>query len=181
MDSDSEPEIDSKGKTPAEKQTAMDKLVPALEPSDHGKMPASYHSNSQRVAPANIATDREECVRDGSRPHTEGKTRPVRPPIIPRDTYDGVDSDDETDEEDQGDESEEERPQVIGEIEIDMEEEQEEFLEFSRQALGISNEQWQEILEDRKNRGGASLSCIRTVFLISCSPFCCSFPSPKFF
>jgi hypothetical protein len=64
-----------------------------------------------------------------------------------------VDSDDETDEDDQGDESEEECPQVIGEIEIDMEEEEEEFLEFSRQALGISNEQWQEILEDRKNRG----------------------------
>jgi len=182
IDSDSEPEIVPTGKTPSEKQAEMDKLVPALEPSDYGKMPASYHSNSQRVAPASIATN---SVRDSnltSRPHTDGKTKPLRPPIIPRDTYDGVDSDDETDEDDQGDESEEERPQVIGEIEIDMEEEEEEFLEFSRQALGISNEQWQEILEDRKNRGGASSSptwySILIFFFIAFLPTSASKPIP---
>jgi len=34
-----------------------------------------------------------------------------------------------------------------------MEEEEEEFLEFSRQALGINDEQWQEIVKDRRDRG----------------------------
>lgn len=81
----------------------------------------------------------------------------MRPPIIPRDRYDGVDSDDETDEEEfEDDESEEDRPQVVGEIEIDMDEEEEEFLEFSRQALGITDEQWSTIIKDRKDRGGMS-------------------------
>jgi hypothetical protein len=84
------------------------------------------------------------------------ETRLIRPRVIPRDKYDGIDSDDETDEEDldNDNESEEDRPQVIGDIEIDMEEEEEEFLEFSRQTLGISDEQWQEIIKDRRSRGG---------------------------
>ena len=167
MDSDdSEPEIGSKEKTLAKTQAAMDKLVPALEPSDYGKMPAAYHSNSQRIASANLATDMaEESVKENGL-NAERKTGPLRPPIIPRDKYDGVDSDDQTDEEDQDDESEEEHPQVVGEIEIDMEEEEEEFLEFSREALGITNEQWQEILADRKNRGGASSSFLHREFLV---------------
>jgi hypothetical protein len=141
----------------AAKKTAMDSLVPALEPSEYGQMPATYHRNSQRVAPATVMT---EGVDEGGKKSTEAQTesnletRPVRPPIIPRDKYDGIDSDDETDEEELDDESEEDRPQVVGDIEIDMEEEEEEFLEFSRQTLGISDEQWQEIVKDRRGRGG---------------------------
>jgi hypothetical protein len=185
MDSDSEPEIDSKEKTLANTQAAMDKLVPALEPSDYGKMPASYHSNSQRVASASIATEMvEESVNENDtmpRLNAETKTKPLRPPIIPRDKYDGVDSDDETDEEDQDDESEEEHPQVVGDIEIDMEEEEEEFLEFSREALGITNEQWQEIMMDRKNRGGASSSFLHTEFLVYLLIYFSSFPSLQCF
>jgi len=181
MDSDSEPEIDSKEEMLAKTQAAMDKLVPALEPSDYGKMPASYHSNSQRVAFASITTDiAEESVKfNDSTPRldSERRAKALRPPIIPRDKYDGVDSDDETDEEDPNDESEEERPQVVGEIEIDMEEEEEEFLEFSREALGITNEQWQEIVMDRKNRGGTSSSFLHAEFLVDLLIYFSSFPS----
>ncbi|KAG1755004.1 SGT1 protein-domain-containing protein [Suillus paluster] len=50
-------------------------------------------------------------------------------------------------------ESEEDRPQVVGDIEVDMDEEEAEFLEFSRQALGISDQQWGDIIKDRKGRG----------------------------
>ena len=137
----------------------MDSLVPALEPSEYGQMPATYHRNSQRVIPTVVMTDAvdnpEEPKKSAeAQAKSSVETRLIRPPIIPRDKYDGIDSDDETDEEDLGDESEEDRPQVVGDIEIDMEEEEEEFLEFSRQALGISDEQWQEIIEDRKGRGG---------------------------
>lgn len=35
----------------------MDKLVPALESTEYGKMPATYHSNSQRVAPEVVDAD----------------------------------------------------------------------------------------------------------------------------
>ncbi|KAH9487088.1 Protein ecdysoneless-like protein [Psilocybe cubensis] len=155
-ESESELDLDSKFRSAetrsAERQAAMDKLVPGLDASDYGRMPASYHSNSQRVLPDNKPS--EEPVSE-AKSEDLPKPKTVRPPIIPRDKYDGVDSDDETDQEanDEDDESEEDRPQVVGEIEIDMEQEEEEFLEFSRQALGITEEQWSEIVQDRKNRG----------------------------
>jgi hypothetical protein len=137
----------------------MDSLVPALEPSEYGQMPATYHRNSQRVTPATVTSDGEDNPEEHKKsPESPTKsnveTRPIRPPIIPRDKYDGIDSDDETEEENLDDESEEDRPQVVGDIEIDMKEEEEEFLEFSRQALGISDAQWQEIIKDRRDGGG---------------------------
>ncbi len=142
----------------------MDKLVSALEPTEYGKMPATYHSNSQRVAPEVVDADADvdmENIDSSSalKAKKDNKERvTMRPPIIPRDRYDGVDSDDETDEEAvEDDESEEDRPQVVGDIEIDMDEEEEEFLEFSRQALGITDEQWSMIIKDRKDRGGMLL------------------------
>ncbi|KAJ7042600.1 SGT1 protein-domain-containing protein [Mycena alexandri] len=148
-------ESDSEEENPAARQAALDKLVPGLEPSEYGQMPASFHANSQKVAPTTIETDVVEEVEDikPSAP-TEPRSKPIRQPIIPRDRYDGVDSDDETDEEEEvEDEEEDDRPQVVGDIEVDMGEEEDEFLEFSRQALGISDDQWGEILRDRKSRG----------------------------
>lgn len=136
----------------------MDKLVPGIEPSEYGQMPASFHSNSQRVAPTTIEMDTipESPDETKAEPTPEPRVKPIRQPILPRDKYDGVDSDDETDEEDaeEDEEEEDDRPQVVGEIEVDMEQEEEEFLEFSRQALGITDEQWSEIVRDRKDRGG---------------------------
>ncbi|TCD70672.1 hypothetical protein EIP91_002396 [Steccherinum ochraceum] len=147
----------------AAKQAIMDKLVPGIEPSEYGKMPASFHSNSQRVARTTVETDTiDDAIQTNENTAaftsetTQSPRKPIRPPIIPRDHYDGVDSDDETDEEDdapEDEESEEEKPQVVGEIEIDMEEEQEEFLEFARQALGVTDQQWAEIIQDRQGRG----------------------------
>lgn len=143
------------------RQEAMDKLVPGIDPSEYGKMPASFHSNSQRTAPVTLDTELREEL-----PSPSGATRIpeivparlIRPPILPRDKYDGVDSDDETDE-DEGDADEEEddeHPQVVGEVEIDMAEEEEEFIEFARQALGVTDEQWNDILRERSERGGTS-------------------------
>ncbi|CAK5280110.1 unnamed protein product, partial [Mycena citricolor] len=154
-----EPDSDSDDEEMDEnaRNAAMDKLVPGLEPSEYGQMPASFHANSQRVAQATLETEVvvEPAPAEGSK--DELKSKPIREPILPRDKFDGVDSDDDTDEElaDDGDEEEEEedRPQVVGEIEVDMGEEEDEFLEFSRKALGITDEQWGDILRDRKSRG----------------------------
>lgn len=145
-----------------EQQAAMDKLVPALDPLEYGKMPARFHANSQRVAPTaepDFIDDIPPSLEDKPQPQSsiedKSNVRPIRAPIIPRDKYDGVDSDDETDPEDEEtDEDDDEKPQVVGDIEIDMGEEEEEFLEFSRQALGISEEQWAGIVKDRQDRGG---------------------------
>ncbi|KAJ2928898.1 hypothetical protein H1R20_g8201, partial [Candolleomyces eurysporus] len=146
--------------TDAERRAAMDKLVAPLEQSEYGKMPASY-SKSQKVKPTTIDNEVVEDVSskvpkdkaETQKTQTESPSRRIRAPIIPRNQYDGVDSDDETDEEEMDDEDEEDHPQVVGDVEIDMDEEEEEFLEFSRQALGISDEQWNDIIKDRKARG----------------------------
>lgn len=140
---------------PEARQSAMDNLVPKLDPSEYGKMPASFHSNSQRVALSGV--EKDTVKNDLQEPQSSpGTSRLTREPILSRNTYDGVDSDDETDEEDaeEDSESEEDKPQIVGDIEVDMGEEEDEFLEFSRQALGISDTQWKEILEERKTRGG---------------------------
>ncbi|KAG5648215.1 hypothetical protein DXG03_006170 [Asterophora parasitica] len=163
-DEEEEEDVDVEDDEPkdlAARQADMDKLVPALEASEYGKMPSSFHSNSQRIAPTNIDTDVVENAEQDGKPAAEPsspeqpRTKPIRQPIIRRDKYDGVDSDDATDEEEEveDDESDEDRPQVVGDIEIDMGEEEEEFLEFSRQALGISDDQWNEIIRDRQKRG----------------------------
>ncbi len=139
------------------RQKAMDDLVPGLPPSEYGTMPPSY-SNSQRVARTTMETEvREESSESGQKnAESLGQQRSIRPPILPRDEYEGVvDSDDESEEE-VDEEEEEEQPQVVGEIEIDMEEEQDEFLEFARQALGVSDEEWTNIIDERKSRGGSS-------------------------
>ncbi|KIK71348.1 hypothetical protein GYMLUDRAFT_147777 [Collybiopsis luxurians FD-317 M1] len=142
------------------RQAAMDNLVPKLDPADYGKMPASFHSNSQRVAPPTLENESVEEAQPQSQANQAGSSstlsnKSIRPPILPRDEYEGVDSDDETDEEnpDEDSEEEEDKPQIVGDIEVDMAEEQDEFLEFSRQALGISDAQWKDILEERKSRG----------------------------
>jgi len=155
-DSDPGPSLSRSDKRTAEQQHAMDKLVPSLDPSEYGKMPPSYYTGSQRVATGEILTDNTDDTGNSkvSDEDEQPNTNPVRPPIITRNKYDGVDSDDESDDDIEGDISEEEEPQVVGEIEIDMEEEQEEFIEFSRQILGIDDSQWEEIVKDRKERGG---------------------------
>lgn len=142
----------------AAQQEAMDKLVPGIDPSDYGKMPPSFYRNSQKVASTTVGTEvREATSRAPEFNQDEVATfgRPIRDPILPRDNFDGVDSDDETDEEEVDDESEEDKPLVVGEVEIDMNEEQEEFLSFSREVLGISDDMWKDILRDRQSKGGA--------------------------
>jgi hypothetical protein len=144
------------------RRKAMDGLVPSLPDSEYGQMPASFHNHSQRVASSTITTAMvDEIPAPGSSKvaPTPPRSKPIRAPIFPRDRYDGVDSDDDTDSDDghEGDEEEDDQPQIVGDIEVDMGEEEEEFLEFSRTALGISDAQWNDIVRDRKGRGGASI------------------------
>lgn len=137
---------------------ALEKLVPGIDPSEYGRMPASYYDHSQRVAlpkpmDDDVGVEDAELAREGD--SSSAQPRSIRAPILTRDRYDGVDSDDDTEGEDSpvDEEEEEENPQLVGEIEVDMAEEEEEFLEFSRQTLGISEEQWQQILQERRAKG----------------------------
>lgn len=161
----------------------MDKLVPPLDAGDYGKMPARFYENSQEVGPT-TSTDEDAAEQAGPTQATgeeadtpnvdQTDSQPVksREPLLPRDKWDGVDSDDETDEEDLhgdmplptaeesaeaelgDDEDEEDRPALVGDVEIDMEDEQDEFLEFARSALGISDDMWRAIVQERTEKGG---------------------------
>ena len=124
-------------------------------------MPSSFYDRSQRVAPAEPENEDAAAETDISATATETElplTQPrlSRAPLLPRDQYEGVDSDDDTDtdEFDGPVDEDEEEPELVGEVEVDMADEEEEFLEFSRHALGISDEHWQQILQERRDRGG---------------------------
>jgi len=123
----------------------------------------------------------------GGRPETS-PSRAIRAPILARDRYDGVDSDDDSDpdedgngkpdldmrakiedlEDDEDVESEEDRP-VIGdgedELEVDMEVERDEFLNFAREALGIDGALWDKIVKDRVERGGTWSNRYRVIYI----------------
>ncbi|KAI0702453.1 SGT1 protein-domain-containing protein [Cytidiella melzeri] len=147
-DGDTQMRTESQEQKRATRQAAIDALVPGIEPAEYGKMPSSFHRNSQRVA----RDEESEETHDGS---TSAPAPSVRAPLLTRDRYEGVDSDDESDSDESDAEggSEDDRPQLVDEIEIDMSEEQEEFLEFARQALGVSDQQWRDIVTERKDRG----------------------------
>ena len=151
----------------------MDALVAPLEPGEYGKMPPEYRQqNSQRTAPATMESDLQSPVRLPPKIATSAEIsmdpphQPFRKPIW-KDTFDGVDSDDETtDEEGEGlgsdEEDEEDRPQLVDEVEIDMEQEQEGFLRFTRDALGIDDQAWEKIINEREKRGGETIQTMPT-------------------
>ncbi|KAG8747982.1 hypothetical protein FRC10_009734 [Ceratobasidium sp. 414] len=163
------------GRMPASYSKSQPVSRPTLESETHipeatdlpalGELPTQPQQSSASTAETyktSTATPHES----GQQPTQKNRERPLRRPILPRDRFDGVDSDDEdTDPEDfetavksglpDDSESEEDRPTVIGEIEIDMDEEQEEFIRFSREALGIDDALWSRIMEERSHRGAS--------------------------
>jgi hypothetical protein len=167
------------GQMPASYSKSQPVSRPTLESETHipedTDMPALDEPAVQpKIAQPSVA---EAYKTPSSTPHESGqqssqknREQPLRRPILPRDRFDGVDSDDEdTDQEelettvksalpDEDSESDEDRPTVVGEVEIDMEEEQEEFIKFSREALGIDDALWSRIMEERKHRGGECCS-----------------------
>jgi hypothetical protein len=155
-------DVDSDDDEDAARQDALEKLVPGIEPSEYGRMPSSFYDRSQRVAPVapeNEGTTAEATIPAAATDNGPPRAQPrlSRAPLLSRDQYEGVDSDDDdtdTDEFDGPEDDDDEQPELVGEVEVDMAEEEEEFLEFSRHALGISDEHWQQILQERRDRGG---------------------------
>ena len=136
---------------------AMAALVPPLPASEYGVIPPKY-SNSQPLASEPRILDCDENNTD------PGPSRPTRRLIFQRDKFDGVDSDDESDPDDlegvpceEISEDDEDRPTIVGEIEVDMEAEKEDFIQFTRDILGIDAKQWDDIVKDRQKRGGMCL------------------------
>lgn len=155
-DNDSDDDEDNDNETPPaptlstkEREDAKAALIEPLPASEYGIMPTSF-SKSQKVKATTL--DSETTQASSSAP-----PKSVRRPILMRDKFDGVDSDDETDSDGDGrmdEDDEDDRPVVVGDVEVDMEEEEEEFLKFSREALGISDDMWKDIIRERQEKGG---------------------------
>lgn len=123
--------------TAAETKAAQDKLVPSLPTEEWG-------SHTQKK-PAEASTDEPPPL--------------LSEPKLQPDQYDGA-SDDE-DDEDMLNEDEsalqmnEDGAQIVdGDEEVDMDQEMEDFLKFTREALGLTAEQYEDILKSRSDRGG---------------------------
>lgn len=123
--------------TAAETKAAQDKLIPSLPTEEWG-------SHTQKKSVPIPADDPPPLV-------SELKLQP--------DHYDGA-SDDEDDEDMMNeDESalqiDEDGAQIVdGDEEVDMDQEMEDFLKFTREALGLTAEQYEDILKSRADRGG---------------------------
>jgi hypothetical protein len=124
-----EDEGEERQMTEGEKREAQGKLVPGLAEDEWGQKPVAA-----------------EATQTSDDKRTASKLEPEK--------YDGASSD----------ESDENMEMDGGEVvtlandegEVEMEGEMEEFLRFTREALGLSDEQYQDILSSRRKRGGES-------------------------
>ena len=130
-----------------ERQDAMDKLVPTLPDAEWG-------SSTQKSVPMPEAGASRVAAADETATATADRKAAFEP-----EKYDGV-SDESEDEDDldpmaEGLEDGEDGAQVVGETEVDMDNEMADFLKFTREALGLSEAQYNDILKSRSDRGGA--------------------------
>lgn len=141
QDDDADPasdeEMDQLGPSTEQKQRDMDRLVPELPDDQWGR--------------------KEE---------TETKV-PIAPHELPKPRLEPEKYDGASDSEPSEDDEEEANLQEVGEEgtegqDINMNEEMHEFLRFTREALGLTEDQYQDILKSRSARGGESdyISCI---------------------
>ncbi|EIM22403.1 SGT1-domain-containing protein [Wallemia mellicola CBS 633.66] len=164
----------------ADKRRIMDGLVPSLNQSEWGASTQSalqQEQQEQKDQTVNLSAAKEEDllnkVREFADDPSETKQREeddrLRRPYFEKEEYDGYsDSDDGIDEDTRNaerlksavkeigdDEAEdiENLPQVEGDVDIDMGNEEEDFLAFSREALGIDDALWSKIISERKDRG----------------------------
>lgn len=156
-DDDDDDDAEAPTLSPEERAARTAALVAPLAEADWGHKPAPA------AAPATPALE-----------------RPAREPKLTRNVYEGASDDDDSSEgEDEGappkggedgeyEGVDEDDPAVLGEPDLDLEEEMDEFLRFATETLGLSKEQYQGILGEREKRGGEGIR----VWDYSFSPRC---------
>jgi hypothetical protein len=125
-DEEEEPQM-----TEAEKRDAQNKLVPGLAEGEWGQKPGGGGVPSHAESTASAA---------------------ARQSMLQPEVYDGASSDESEDMDVDG--ADDEPVQVDDEGQVEMDGEMDEFLRFTREALGLSEEQYQDILSSRRERGG---------------------------
>lgn len=162
--------------TAEEKQERLSKLVPSLATTEWGQAAheAAKALNTPKDGKAEQSADR--------RKHTvEVDAKRVQSKFASK--YDGVSSDESSDEDDGfaatvrlpggngeiavglDDEDEDDRAQIVDDEGLEFGEgEMEEFLNFTREALGLTEDQYKDIVENRRERGGESRERLDSVF-----------------
>ncbi|KAL8276826.1 hypothetical protein RQP46_010757 [Phenoliferia psychrophenolica] len=143
--SDDDPDSDDElpTLTPEERASRLATLVPSLPISEWGQKDPSP-SPSTPAPPLSTPT--------------APLPLPPRAPKLTTNTYDGASSEESSDEDDRVVEGEEGLGEDEGEdgpavMDMDMQEEMDEFLKFATETLGLSEEQYGKILGERKSRG----------------------------
>lgn len=147
-----------------ERAARMEKLVAALPAEQWGQKPEEV----TRAAEAGVAAATVPPVETTGDTDSAVTKKPVREPKLTRNEYEGAsDLEDESDDEDEAmmpegeeglggsDVEGEEGPSVVNEEDVlDLGEEMDEFLKFATETLGLSESQYEKILQERRDRGG---------------------------
>ena len=142
---------DASEMSPEDRKAAQDKLVAPLAPEEWGE---------QNRAEAKA---REEPAKNDASAEKQKTAEEIAPSRFEAEHYEGASEDEEEADEDMMDEHQsamrhdEDGAQIIDEdeeAEVDMDQEMEDFLKFTREALGLTQEQYADILKSRSDRGG---------------------------
>ncbi|SGY66455.1 BQ5605_C004g02676 [Microbotryum silenes-dioicae] len=142
-----------------EKKRRLASLVKGLEESEWGAKTIEKETPSK----AEAGSKAKDTI------DVPPKTNAARAPQLTRNKYDGAsESDDSSDDEEEGQEGlggslpgmnedltgrEGDQGEDAPAVEMDMEEEMDEFLKFATETLGLTPEQYEDILKERKGRG----------------------------
>ncbi|GAA5978983.1 hypothetical protein JCM10908_002758 [Rhodotorula pacifica] len=152
-------DIDMPEMSAEERAARMEKLVAALPAEQWGQKPDEV----ARAAEAGVAAATVPPL-ESTDAGDKQATKPVREPKLTRNEYEGAsDLEDESDDEAMPEGEEglggldvegEEGPSVLNEEDVlDLGEEMDEFLKFATETLGLSESQYEKILQDRRDRG----------------------------
>lgn len=142
--------------------------------SDEEEMVLSHEERAARTAALVAPIDPETWGQKTAPPPlavpvTPSIPLPSRVPKLTEEKYDGASSDSSDEEEAASEDKvlddelgegmdteggDENAPAVVEELEMDMEEEMDEFLKFATETLGLTSEQYAAILGERRGRGG---------------------------
>lgn len=146
-----------------ERASRLEALVAPLPISEWGQQATPSSTSASSVPPPLVPTST-----------TSPSKKEPRPAKFEAEKYDGASSDSDSDDEampgeeglatldEQDGEEDDEQPAVMNEEDmLDMGEEMDEFLKFATETLGLSEEQYQGILGERRQRGGEYSICRR--------------------
>ena len=169
-DDNSENENENSVMTEEDKNRIMTNLVPSLQANEWGAENSKKNDGMKLDSKGeqDLINQIKSFVEDPEEQKKTAEDEKLRSRVFERNKYDGhSDSEDDNDDEiesrennrnvnivgeDEGEE-EENLPQVEGDIDIDMGNEEDDFVKFSRSTLGIDDQLWEKIINDRKQRG----------------------------